>query len=256
LLIKLKYNRDHNCGLIPKIPWDQKLVDCCLGSLCEDFYFFSNFFFCMSELHISQAFHEHQARPIPTPYEPVANSCWKQVLSSFFMYFLMSSYMQPCGWNCPRAEGHGFQKIVCFAHKILVFHFFSLFFWLMVLHDITFNVSATIWMWSFLFFSRSFTSSIVLKCWVKTPSTKIILAHSYLQIWSSNLRLVCSTWFGSDMQKTQKKIEDHLISIHFGVKKFTVKNTPGKKTLTFECYNLLDPMEWRAVIFRGWYLTR
>jgi hypothetical protein len=36
--------------------------------------------------------------------------------------------MQPCGRNCPRAEGQGSQKIVCFAHKILVFHFFSLLF--------------------------------------------------------------------------------------------------------------------------------
>jgi hypothetical protein len=25
----------------------------------------------MTELHILQAFREHQARPIPTPYEPV-----------------------------------------------------------------------------------------------------------------------------------------------------------------------------------------
>jgi hypothetical protein len=58
--------------LTPKIPIDQKLVDCCLGSLCEEKLFFFNFFFCTSELHISQAFREHQARPIPTPYEPVA----------------------------------------------------------------------------------------------------------------------------------------------------------------------------------------
>jgi hypothetical protein len=36
--------------------------------------------------------------------------------------------MQPCGCNCPRAEGQGSQKIVCFALKILVFHIFSLFF--------------------------------------------------------------------------------------------------------------------------------
>jgi hypothetical protein len=84
---------------------------------------FFNFFFWTSELHISQAFREYQACPIPTPYKPVANFCW-----SFFMYFLRSSYMQPCGWNCPRAEGQGSQKIVCIAHKILVFHFFSLFF--------------------------------------------------------------------------------------------------------------------------------
>jgi hypothetical protein len=45
------------------------------------------------------------------------------------------------------------------------------------------------------------------------------------------------------VQKTQKKRKDHLIFINFGVKKLTLKNTPQKKTLTFECYNLLDPME-------------
>jgi hypothetical protein len=40
-----------------------------------------------------------------------------------------------------RAEGHGSQKIVCFAHKIFGFSLFSLFFWLMVLHDVTFDVT-------------------------------------------------------------------------------------------------------------------
>jgi hypothetical protein len=67
--------------LIPKIPWDQKLVDCCLGSLCEENYFFFYFFFWTSELHISQALREHRACPIPTPYEPVVKFCSKQVLS-------------------------------------------------------------------------------------------------------------------------------------------------------------------------------
>jgi hypothetical protein len=62
-------------GVNPKIPWDQKLVDCCLGSLCEEKYIFFSFFFWTSELHISQAFYEHQVHPIPTPYEPVANFC-------------------------------------------------------------------------------------------------------------------------------------------------------------------------------------
>jgi hypothetical protein len=28
--------------------------------------------------------------------------------------------------------------------------------------------------------------------------------------------------------------------------------TPIKKTLIFECYNLIDPMEWGAVTFWGW----
>jgi hypothetical protein len=44
--------------------------------------------------------------------------------------------------------------------------------------------------------------------------------------------------------KDPKKREDHLIFINFGVKKFTIKKHPKKKkTLMFECYNLLDPME-------------
>jgi hypothetical protein len=66
--------------LTPKIPWDQKLIDCCLGSLCEEKLFCFNFSFSTSELHISQAFRENQARQIPTPYELVANFCWKGVL--------------------------------------------------------------------------------------------------------------------------------------------------------------------------------
>jgi hypothetical protein len=41
--------------------------------------------------------------------------------------------------------------------------------------------------------------------------------------------------------KRPKKKEDHLIFINFGVK--NTKKHPQKKTLMFECYNLLDPME-------------
>jgi hypothetical protein len=54
---------------------------------------------------------------------------------------------------------------------------------------------------------------------------------------------VCSTRFGSEMQKTPQKRDDHLIFINFGVKKFILKNTQKRRTLLFECYNLLDPME-------------
>jgi hypothetical protein len=162
-------------------------------------------FFWTSELHISQAFHEHQACPIPTPYEPVANFCWKQVLSSFFIYFLRSSYMQPCGWNCPRAEGQGFQKIVGFAHKILGFHFKFFFFWFMVLYDNILNVTTTIWMWSFWFFSRIFTRSIVLKFGVKTPVNKNNFSSLILTNLELKFDIVCSTWFGSEVQKAQKK---------------------------------------------------
>jgi hypothetical protein len=83
----------------------------------------------MSELHISQAFREHQAHPIPTLYEPVASFCWNQVLYEFFRELMWSyKYMQSCGWNYPDAEGQGLKKIVCSTYKILVLHFISPFF--------------------------------------------------------------------------------------------------------------------------------
>jgi hypothetical protein len=44
--------------------------------------------------------------------------------------------------------------------------------------------------------------------------------------------------------KRPQKREDHLIFINFRVKKFILKNTRKiNKTLMFECYNLLAPME-------------
>jgi hypothetical protein len=48
--------------------------------------------------------------------------------------------------NCPKAERQGAKKEVSFAHRILAFHFFSILFLLMVLHDVTFNVTDTILM--------------------------------------------------------------------------------------------------------------
>jgi hypothetical protein len=45
------------------------------------------------------------------------------------------------------------------------------------------------------------------------------------------------------MCKRPKKRKDHLIFINFGVKMFIVKKHPKNKTLMFECYNFIDPME-------------
>jgi hypothetical protein len=58
-----------------------------------------------SELHISQAFWEHQARQIPTPYKLIVKFCSKWVLSSLILHFLSSSYMRPFGWNSARTKG-------------------------------------------------------------------------------------------------------------------------------------------------------
>jgi hypothetical protein len=37
--------------------------------------------------------------------------------------------------------------------------------------------------------------------------------------------------------------EDHLIFMNFEVKKLIVEKDPKKKTLRFECHNLMDPKE-------------
>jgi hypothetical protein len=44
--------------------------------------------------------------------------------------------------------------------------------------------------------------------------------------------------------------------MNFGVKNFIVKNDSKKKTLVFECYNLVDFMEWAVVTFWGWCSTK
>jgi hypothetical protein len=183
----------------------------------------------MTELHISQAFREYQARPILTLYEPVANFCWKQVLSSFFMFFLRSSYMQPCGWNCPRAEGQGSQKIVCFAHKILVFHIFSLLFfvdgstWCCLQCD-HYNLNV-----KFLILFKNFYKAIMLKFGVNTSvnknnSSSLVLTNLELRFEACMLHLIWK-WGAKD----SKKRVDHLIFINFGVKKFRLKNTQKKR---------------------------
>jgi hypothetical protein len=47
----------------------------------------SIFFFWTSELHILQAFREHQARQIPTPYEPMAKKIMKTGIKLIFHVF-------------------------------------------------------------------------------------------------------------------------------------------------------------------------
>jgi hypothetical protein len=106
----------------------------------------------------------------------------------------------------------------------------------MVLHDVTFNVTAMIWMWSFLFFWRIFTRSIVLKFGVKTPikknnSSSLILTNLKLKFEACMLNLIWK-WGAKD----PKKREDHLIFINFGVKKFALKNT--QKNKIFEVWML------------------
>jgi hypothetical protein len=97
------------------------------------------------------------------------------------------------------------------------------------------------------------------QCWSfesRPPSRKRILAlannYKYgVEIWGMcpqlDLEVSC---------KRPKKRRDHLIFINFGGKEFTIENIPKKTTFMFECYNLLDPKDWGAVIFWGWFTTR
>jgi hypothetical protein len=151
-------------------------------------------------------------------------------VSPFFLYFLRSSYMQPCGWSCPRAERQGAKKEVCFVHKILVFHFFPLF---SFAHGFTFchlqcdryNLNV-----KFLIFFKNFLRSTALKFWVKTPikknnSSSFMTTNMELRFEPCLLNLIWK-WGAKDPEKR----EEHLVIINFGVKKkFTLKNTQKKK---------------------------
>ena len=90
------------------------------------------------------------------------------------------------------------------------------------------------------------------QCWSFELSTKRLLAHLRLQMWSWDLDLVCSTW-NKVMRKSPQKKEDLIIFINFGIKKFIERNTQKINELMFECYNLLDLMERGALIFWGWF---
>jgi hypothetical protein len=92
----------------------------------------------------------------------------------------------------------------------------------------------------FLIFSKKFTRSTMLKFWVMTCFNKknfssLIFTNMELRFEPGVLNLIWN-W----REKNPRKRKDHLILIDFGVKKFTARNTPNKKTLMFECYNLLD----------------
>jgi hypothetical protein len=178
----------------------------------------------------------------------MANFCWKRVLSSFFLYFLRSSYMQ--GWRAiyfscismwlklPKGWRVGSQKIYCFAHKILVFHlfftFFSLFFFSLFFFSHNFawyhlqcdrydlNVKL-------LIFCKNFYKVHSVEVWSQDPvnknnSSSLIITNMELRFEPCVLNLIWK-WGAKD----PKRREDHLIFNNFGVKKFSLKNTPKKK---------------------------
>jgi hypothetical protein len=56
------------------------------------------------------------------------NFCLKWIVNSFLVNFLRPrGYTKPCGLKCPRVEGLSAKEEICFAHRILGFHFLNFF---------------------------------------------------------------------------------------------------------------------------------
>jgi hypothetical protein len=106
--------------------------------------FLFNYYFWMSKLNISQAFWQHQACPIPTLHKPMVNFCSKWVVSSFFLYFLRTPTCSYVVKTTQGLKGKVLKKKFVLLIESWVFTFFQFCFLFMVLHDVIFNMIATI----------------------------------------------------------------------------------------------------------------
>jgi hypothetical protein len=75
-------------------------------------------------------------------------SPWRILLKTsikLIFHVFLEELLHAAMWlNCPRAEGQGAKKKFVLPIKSWFFTFFHFSFWLMVPHDITFNVTTTI----------------------------------------------------------------------------------------------------------------
>jgi hypothetical protein len=174
-----------------------------LFSLCEEKYFFQ--FFLLYEW--TTYFTSFLWTSSTSNYDSVwarGKFLLKMGIKFIFPLFFEELLHAAMWLKLPKGWKQGAKKEVlpiesCFFTIFLLFFFAHSFAWCHLQCDrYDLNVN-------FFIFPRNFTKSTVLKFWVKTLSTKRILAHSYLQIWSWDLSHVCSTWFGSELQKTKKK---------------------------------------------------
>ena len=139
--------------------------------------------------------------------------------------------------------------------KILWSHlFFNFGFFLIILNDAIFNAAAWMQIWRIWNFPKKIISSI---CWKFQRwlhwKTKLYLIHtckSKVEVWA-----ICAQLYLEVMSKRPKK-KTQFSFVNLGVKEFIVKNTAKKNTLIFECYNLVNPMEWWAMIFWSWCTIR
>ena len=140
------------------------------------------------------------------------------------MYFLRSSYIQPCGKNCPRTKGQGMVLLKKFFLPIesWFFTFFTFFFahpsaWCYLQCD-CYNVNV-----KFLIFFKKFYKVHRVGVLNQDPRQQetfnsLIITNMELRFEPCVLNL---TWkWGT---KDIKKREDHLIFISFGVKNIQKK---------------------------------
>jgi hypothetical protein len=129
------------------------------------------------------------------------------------------------------------------SNRILDCHFFHSFL-LLVLHGVDFNVTTPIWMSSFWIFKRNFTSSTVLEFRVKTPINKknfssLMLANIELRFEHCVPNLIWK-WCAKDPKRNGIPSNFH----EFQSEEVCCnKILERRKTLMFEHYNLVDPMD-------------
>jgi hypothetical protein len=88
--------------LIPKIPWDLKLVNYCSGSLCEEIYFFSFFSFGW----VKYIFHKLSVDTKHVQFRLHMSPWWIFVENGYSVHFSINSQKAPtCSYVAKIAQG-------------------------------------------------------------------------------------------------------------------------------------------------------
>ena len=118
---------------------------------------------------------------------------------------------------------------------------------------------SSIWLLRFgcedFIFSKKFYKVHSIEVLSDDPNQQKEFYHIYNYKYGVKIWAMCAQLDLEVIAKDPKVRKDHMIFINFNIKKFTIGNSLKKKTLIFECYNLLDHKEWGVAIFWGWFST-
>jgi hypothetical protein len=208
--------------LTPKIPWDQKLVVFCLGSLCKDFILFFSFFFGW----VNYIFHKLSVNTKHIQFRLRMSLWWSFVQNGYWVHFSCIFWGAPTCSHVAKTsqglKGRVLRKKFVLSIESWVFtffHFFSCSWFCMM--------SPSMWPLQSKFEVFDFFQEIlqVPQCWSfesrpikKNNSSSLIITNMEVRFEPCMLNLIWK-WGAKD----PKKKDDHLILSNFGIKKFTVK---------------------------------